>query len=570
MKLRLKVLIILASMWTAISLVVFVYSKYTLTHNYARLEQEEGINNLKQTSKTLTSMISALNLVNFDWSQWNDAYYFMTNKNQAFIKSNLAFTFFENAKINLIFFFTPAGKLFYGLSYDLSAKKFIPIPRDLINYLEINKSFITYTDVKANKVGLLKIAHNYLVLSSMPIITSQGTGPIHGTLVMGYFFTGEQLEQLSDIVNMKVSLFPLPLNRPDATLTTAYAALKKGSDYYIAAANQDYLYGYTFICDVNKKPIGMLRITMPRTLYQEGLSTIDHYLAIVISMGIFFLIMIWFLLKIFVLDRIINVSHQVTDISSKSQFSHRIRMAGKDEIETMVAAINSLMEIIELTQEQLKYRIVQRTEELERLSQLNKNLYTEMSHQKQIESQLREDEKVLRQMAYYDALTRLPNRLFFIETLQQMITQASLNGTHLAMLFLDADRLKSINDTYGHMIGDAFLKHTGQRLKHSLRKNDLVARLAGDEFIICLNEIKDKNHINKITETVLSHLSMPLSIDHIIIKPTFSVGISIYPNDGTTIEELEKHADLAMYYAKRQPGNAYCYYDEINNEAETS
>jgi diguanylate cyclase (GGDEF)-like protein len=232
-----------------------------------------------------------------------------------------------------------------------------------------------------------------------------------------------------------------------------------------------------------------------------------------------------------------------------------------------VTAINTLMEIIELTQEQLKHRIVLRTEELHRLTKLNKSLYNEMDQQKEIEVKLREGERVLRQLAYYDSLTGLPNRIYFHEILQNKLARADRNGTHFVVFFLDVDKFKYINDTHGHAIGDKYLSHTAQQLTNSIKEGDIAARLAGDEFILIFENISNPAIINKIAEKILRNVSVPLKINDTEITSTFSVGICIYPEDGRTVEELEKHADLAMYFAKKQSGVAYCYYRDIAKPA---
>ncbi|RDI44569.1 sensor domain-containing diguanylate cyclase [Aquicella lusitana] len=563
MKLHLKVLIILASIWAAIFLIIYVYSMSTLMNGYVKLEQQQLVHDIEQTRKTLNNMLSSLTLLTADWSNWDDAYDFMSNKNSEFIRSNISFTTFQNAKINFILFFLPSGKLFYGQYYDLKEKKFAPLPRELVTYLE---SFLAQEKHKHNKVGLIKTQSSIVALSALPILTSEGKDPARGILVMGYNFNTNHIEQLSDIISMQVGFIPLPIPQHDLFTQTVYANLKSGEPYYIATRNEDIIAGYTFVNSIENVPLGILAVESPRTLYQEGVKTIHYYLVIVLGIGVLLLLMIWYLLKIFVLDRVINVSQQIINISSESKFSERIKISGRDELGEMVAAVNSLMEIIELTQEQLKYRLFLRTEELERLSNLNKNLYTEMTRQKEIEVKLREGEKILRQMAYYDALTGLPNRLFFNEILQKMIAKSERDGTGIAIMFLDADKLKNINDTYGHDVGDKFLQHTAQQLKNSIKGSDVAARLAGDEFIVCLSNIRGRALINKVAEKILHNISTPLYLDNIPIVSTFSIGISIFPEDGTTIEELEKHADLAMYYAKKQTGSAYCYYIDVANK----
>ena len=415
-------------------------------------------------------------------------------------------------------------------------------------------------------LGLLKCPEGYVILSSFPILNSKGKGTPAGTLVIGRFLDDSQLVKLSQITNIQAHIFTLPLKPKDTDMQTAFSYLTQNTTpYYVAVANLDSIFGYTFIRDVNNKPIGILRINQNRDFYNEGMQTINRYLIIIISIGIIFLISLWYLLKIFILDRLISVSDQLIRINEESKFSTRLKVSGHDELSHMVDAINSLMEIIELTQEQLKYRIFLRTEELEHLSQSNKTLYSEMTRQKEIEASLRQDESLLRQMAYYDSLTGLPNRLYFNEMLLKIINNAIRQGGNFAVLYLDADKFKNINDVYGHDVGDKFLKHAAQQLRSSIKDTDIAARMAGDEFIICLCDIKDKDLIDSICKKILTSTALPLTINNAAVSSSFSIGISLYPQDGTTIEELEKHADLAMYYAKKRKSNAYYYYSDIEN-----
>ena len=567
MGLRLKVFIILSTVWAAISLMAFIYSKSTLVNEYARLEYNQTVDDVQRASNILTSLMSSLNLLSTDWSQWDDSYSFMQNKNQKFINSNLVANTFAINKLNLILFFDTNGKLYYGLNYNLEKNKFMPLPQNLINYLQYDTSFSALKEESENKIGILKTPEGYIVLSAKPMLNSQGKGPIRGTLIMGYFLTNNQVVKLSEIADIKVQMFPIPPPENDPELIKAYHALVKGAPTYIEAIDKNTLYGYTLVNDINSQPIGMLRITSERALYNQGLRTIDRYLGILIGAGIIGLICILYLLKILVLDRLFFASKQIIEINSSSEFSKRITPQGSDELGSMVSAVNDLMEIIELTQEQLKYRIMLRTEELERLSKLNKNLYQEVSRQKLIENTLREGEQALKHLAYYDTLTNLPNRVLFSELLQQTIAHSKQSKTWFAVLFLDVDKFKSINDTHGHEYGDKFLRETAIRLKKLIRPTDTAARLAGDEFILIIENIPDKQSISLLAEKLLQNLSIPLKMDHIALESTYSIGISMYPQDGTTVNELERHADLAMYHAKKCLGNAYCFYDEVRNNS---
>ncbi len=567
MKLRMKVLIILASMWALVSCVTFFYSKHTLTQEYTKLEIKEVADDLERTTRTLKSLFSSLKALTFDWSQWDDAYRFMANKNQAFINSNLSYTTFVNSKFNLIMFFDTQGKLFYGLNYDLETNQFVPIPSSLLALLDQEKKFTKQRDAHSGKSGLLQWDNQYVVLSALPILNSEGKGDIRGTLVMGFFMNKEHIARLSDIVKMQVHLDTLPIAKNNNQLLSVYDYLRAtNKDNYIKIIDDNHIVGYTFIRDVDNNPIGIISITESRPVYQEGIRTIQKYLTIVIGLGIFFLISIWYLLKVFVLDRMIDASNQVVDITSNSTFHKRIEVSGNDELNAMIGAMNSLIEIIAITEEKLKKRISLRTEELERLSMLNKNLFAEMSNQKQIEVKLREGEKRLQHMAYYDALTGLPNRLYFNDIAQKLLEKAEVLHSGLAILFIDVDKFKSINDTYGHDVGDLYLRHIAEQLKISIKETDIAARLSGDEFLVCLNDTIDKNNLTMTVNRLLQNLSTVLRTENADISSTFSIGISIHPTDGKSVAELEKHADLAMYFAKKQPNSAFYFYNDIRKE----
>ena len=565
MQIRTKVLIILASMWAIISLVIYIDSKITLAHDYEQLERKQVIKEIGLTQNAYNIMLNTLKLLNTDWSRWNDAYGFMANKNDEFINSNMARTTFENANINFILFLDDSQNLYYGRYYDISKRQFLPLPADLLNYLKKDTSFSKHTSVDSNRVGLIKISEGYVVLSSLPIIKSEGTGPIRGTLLMGYYWDQAHVNQLASTVEMNVDFFALPLVNANSDVTSAYNTLLRSDQDYIKPHAINSVYGYTLINDVNNNPIGLLRVEVPRTLYSEGLMTIKHYLVIVVLIGILVLVSMWYLLKIFVLDRVINVSSQVIKIKSESRFSKRINISGNDELSQMVSAINSLMEIIELTQDQLKHRLLLNTESLERLSRLNENLFLEINRQKESEIKHKEYEELLRNMAFFDALTELPNRYYFRELLSNAMEKAAQNNTSIAILFLDIDKFKLINDHFGHAIGDTFLKHVAKQLKNALG-DEVVARLAGDEFIIFLTNFTDKESIDVIINKIFQQASVPMRDQHKDINSTYSIGISIFPNDATIAERLYKQADIAMYYAKAQPGNSYCYFDSINEK----
>jgi len=177
--------------------------------------------------------------------------------------------------------------------------------------------------------------------------------------------------------------------------------------------------------------------------------------------------------------------------------------------------------------------------------------------------ELKQAEHRLRHLAYHDSLTGLPNRELFEDRLRQSLHGAVEHQQLVAVLFLDLDGFKQINDTYGHAMGNLLLKAVAQRLLRCLRNSDTVARFGGDEFVVLLPTIPQLSDVLKVAEKILSTLSRSFALEGIVIPISTSIGISICPLDGTDTDELLKKADLAMYLAKQQGKNQYVSSQEI-------
>jgi diguanylate cyclase (GGDEF)-like protein/PAS domain S-box-containing protein len=190
----------------------------------------------------------------------------------------------------------------------------------------------------------------------------------------------------------------------------------------------------------------------------------------------------------------------------------------------------------------------------------------DITERKRYESLFREERERLRHLAHHDPLTGLPNRLLFQDRLAQALVKAHRTDTQLAVLFLDVDRFKGINDTLGHMVGDQVLKAIAQRLRKCMREEDTVARLGGDEFTILLEGLEHPEAAAKVAWKVLEGLRRPFTIGSHEFHIEASIGISLYPDNGPDLDSLIKHADAAMYLAKEQGRGNYQFFSEALNE----
>lgn len=182
---------------------------------------------------------------------------------------------------------------------------------------------------------------------------------------------------------------------------------------------------------------------------------------------------------------------------------------------------------------------------------------------------LAESEIENRQLAYYDSLTELPNRNLLSDRLEQTILSAQRNKNTFALMFVDLDRFKHINDTLGHVAGDQLIKEAAGRIRKCLRASDTLSRFGGDEFVIILPELRSPADVSIVARKIIDQVAKPFCLDNVDTHVTASLGIAVYPDNGRDISTLMKRADIAMYQAKDNGKNQFCYYNnELNKKAD--
>ena len=206
--------------------------------------------------------------------------------------------------------------------------------------------------------------------------------------------------------------------------------------------------------------------------------------------------------------------------------------------------------------DELEQRVVERTAEL---ANANSQLQEEVFERMQAEQRIWH-------VAHHDGLTGLPNRTLLHDRLQQALAQAQRGRHRVAVMFLDLDRFKSINDTLGHAVGDELLKQVAHRLSGAVRAVDTVSRLGGDEFVIVLHEMSSPDDVVQVAEKIIHALETVVIIDSHQLRVTSSIGISIFPDDGDEVFALMKNADTAMYHAKAAGRNNFQFFARKMNE----
>jgi diguanylate cyclase (GGDEF)-like protein/PAS domain S-box-containing protein len=214
-------------------------------------------------------------------------------------------------------------------------------------------------------------------------------------------------------------------------------------------------------------------------------------------------------------------------------------------------------ETVRRARDELEVRVLERTAEL---AGANALLQGEIVERRQAEARVHH-------MAYHDSLTGLPNRALLSDRLDRAMLTAQRSERKLAVMFIDLDRFKTINDSLGHLTGDHLLKEVAGRLCRAVRASDTVARLGGDEFVVLAPGIRSADESRHVAEKIIEALAAPFPFEGRMLHITPSIGICVYPDDGADVETLMRHADAAMYHAKASGRNNYQFFTERMNQA---
>lgn len=241
-----------------------------------------------------------------------------------------------------------------------------------------------------------------------------------------------------------------------------------------------------------------------------------------------------------------TIVEHVAQISKEKNYQTRLALKRHDEFAALANGFNHMLDVVQ-----------EREDKLTEHSANLQNIVTERTKQ-------------LYQQANYDSLTELPNRHFLMTRLEEAIEKAKAQGHQLAILFMDIDRFKVINDSLGHNVGDQLLRKVAKRLNHltnnSSRSSDIVARLGGDEFVYLIEQLPDQSTATGVAKKISQLFEKPLVLEDLTLHVSTSVGISLYPDHGNERSSLLKSADVSMYYAKAKgPGSFSLYETSMNS-----
>jgi diguanylate cyclase (GGDEF)-like protein len=560
MKLRNKVLIGLGLVWILFLALTYAGSNFFLMRSFLALEKDRADKDLSRIDQALDQNNYSLYTYTADWAHWNDLYDFIRGKNTSFVPNNINMVAFVNSTINLMTYWNNDGKLILGTAVDTEAGKYVSFPLGLEKYLFPESLLLNRKDTTKDIRGYVLTDKGIMMVTAATITDGEKTQPPAGVAIFGRLLSNNIVQKIEEATKLDLRLYLVNQINKDPRLIQPFDSISKSKDgHFNAPISENTLQGFTLIKDINGQPIGMFQMTSPRAIYMSGLKAIHYYLISFVLLGILVSGLMLWLLRILIIKRLERLDKDVSEISENNELSRRVDETGRDELSSVSKRINYMMSIIEASQLKLEHRVHERTQELQKT---NVQLQEEIAVRKTVEEELIVHKEHLVRLAHYDNLTSLPNRVFFNEMLNKALNHARRHQKTLALLFIDLDRFKNINDALGHPIGDLVLKEIATRFSTVLRAGDVLARLGGDEFILLLGDIDDPKFASPVAEKLLQLCAQPIKVGTYEFFLTTSIGICIFPGDGDSLEDLLKNADMAMYKAKRSGGGVFQYYTQ--------
>ena len=380
-----------------------------------------------------------------------------------------------------------------------------------------------------------------ILLSICPILTSAGEGPINGYIVLGANFTEKKIADIGEELSSEIKLTFLK----DFEYDRKFFDLKDDKIQIDAVSDQKII-GRAFLDDIDGKHLLLLSIEKNRDINNIGEVGIKATLWLLLGLFFLFAIIITVILDRGILLRFQELSNDIRKIGEGKDLSVRLKRQNiDDELTDVSNEINGMLGALERSQ-----LFLSKSE-----SALKKAI-------EKLQDEVLEHEKTQEQIkyiAYHDTLTGLPNRNLLNELLVHSITLAERNNKCMAVLFLDIDGFKMINDSKGHGMGDQILQEVAERLLKTLRKSDVIARHGGDEFIVIIEELDNCSGVELIANKIINCFQEPFHLENQDYFLTTSVGVAVYPADGQTPDMLIKNADIAMYKAKENGKNQYLF-----------
>jgi diguanylate cyclase (GGDEF)-like protein len=352
--LRKKVLIPVAAMFAGLMVLLYGAAHSILLDGYLELEQEKTREDVNRAVSTLTDKLCELNRGVGDWAAWDDTCAFMAGDDPGYVKRNLIEDTFIILRLNFMFFIDPAGRTVFARAFDLEAEEWRPIPPAFWEHLGPGSPLLNHPDPESSVQGIILLPEGPLLVAAQPILTSEREGPIRGTLIWGRYLDAVAVERLSALTHLSLSVHRLDDAQLPSDLELVRAALSKDTEVLVRSLDADSVAGYTLLEDIYGRPVLVLEVLRPRSIYQQGLASIGFFIWSFLSVSLVVSAGILLFLEKAVLSRLARLSAGVGSIGASGDLSTRLHLPGSDELASLANTINGMVATLEHSRNELR------------------------------------------------------------------------------------------------------------------------------------------------------------------------------------------------------------------------
>lgn len=360
MKLRSRTLLLSGVIMLVLILVLLAISQFIFMSNYGDIETRYSYHVLKDELGKFNYTVSTMDHTAQDWSQWDDAYSFVSGGNPGFVANNLPSNIFSRLNLNLIMFIDNNGRIVYGKAYDLDKNQYTNLPQNL-SKLTPDNPILQHGDLNGVK-GIVDFPEGPMIIVSRPIVNSHEQGPVHGTLIMGRYLNQNELNTMINIPNSTLSV----VGYNDTGMSQDFSripTLSKNSPQNVQILGSDSIAAYALLNDIYGNPAVVLKSEMSRSLYKTYINTVFYFIGSILFIGLVFIVMILYSLDRNVLQRLDILIGEILDIGRKGDLKRRVTISGEDELTDLALSINSSLNALHksemnLEESEKKYRSI--------------------------------------------------------------------------------------------------------------------------------------------------------------------------------------------------------------------
>ncbi len=507
---QLKISALTAAILLIMTLFSVTSSYLFFWNDFQYLEEKEANHNRDRVRNGFFSEIETLHQFVLDWSSRDDSYSFVQSFNEipnpVFIASNMTKSTFWNANLDSVIFLDKEGDVVWAKEFNSETGKLKAADPRIVKFIQTHKPFS-----KSGKYGIYVDESRIFIISTRPILNSYGIGPRQGYLAMMQKVDDDFINTFKKdyAVDFSLKIISTKAQQQDLNLQA-----ENNSNGWGQITNSDLRTSFFNVASINGDFTVEFSVYTDRSITEKAMHTLSWN-----GIALFVSVIITFLILVFSLDRIV--------VSPLKKMSKTILHMGQEATEDI---------------------------------SLNENRKDEIGL---IAHEINKMQKRILDLALNDHLTNLPNRRLFEDRMGSALRRAKRENTQVALLFMDLNGFKTVNDTLGHHVGDELLVRVARRLKTIVRASDSLARLGGDEFglIMELREVETINPIETLCKKIVNALERSFIIENQEINISTSIGISIFPDHALDSTTIIRYADIAMYACKANKEQLWIFYE---------